>query len=87
MAGSIPFDIPPGQPADAALAGSAGPAEERHMDHVVAGLAAAFALDIDLSRAAEQRYDEKWPPGRTLWFVVLCSAALWAMIAAVVMAL
>jgi len=87
VAGSIPFDMPPGQPADAVLARSAGAAEERHMDQVVTGLAAAFALDIDLSHAAERRYEEKWPPGRTLWFVILCSAALWAMIAALVMAL
>lgn len=87
MAGSIPFNMPPGQPTDAALAAGAGPAEDRHMDQVVAGLAAAFALDIDLAHPKERQFEEKWPPGRTLWFVVVCSAALWAMIAAFVMAL
>jgi len=57
------------------------------MDRVMAGLAAAFALDIDLVNAAGRRAVEKWPPGRTFWFVVLSSAGLWALIAGLIILL
>ena len=57
------------------------------MDRVMAGLAAAYALDIDLVNAAGRRAVEKWPPGRTFWFVVLSSAGLWALIAGLIILL
>ena len=57
------------------------------MDRVMAGLAAAFALDVDLANTAERRDVEKWPPGRTFWFVVLSSAALWAVIVGLIILL
>ena len=52
------------------------------MDQVMAELALAFALDIDLANA--QADEEKWPMGRTLAFAILTSAALWALIASLI---
>ena len=53
---------------------------DRPMDQVMADLALAFALDIDQAQADE----EKWPMGRTVAFVILTSAALWALIAGLI---
>jgi hypothetical protein len=53
-----------------------GIGSDRPMDQVMADLALAFALDIDQAQADQ----EKWPMGRTLAFVILTSAALWALI-------
>jgi len=55
---------------------------DRPMDQVMADLALAFALDIDLAK--EQADEEKWPMGHTVAFAILTSAALWALIAGVV---
>ena len=55
-----------------------GIGSDRPMDQVMADLALAFALDIDLAKA--QADEEKWPMGRTVAFAVLSSAALWALI-------
>jgi hypothetical protein len=85
VARSAPFEIfPLGQPAGAAPVGIVGPDEERRMDQMMADLAAAFALDHDLVNTLERQDGEKWPPGRTILFVVLSSAALWALIAGLI---
>ncbi len=57
-------------------------AENRPSDRIMADLALAFSLDIDL--ANEQAAEEKWPAGRTAMFVVLSCAALWALIAGLI---
>jgi hypothetical protein len=57
-----------------------GICSDRPMDQVMADLALAFALDIDLAQAD----GEKWPMGRTLAFAILSSAALWALIAGLI---
>jgi hypothetical protein len=56
-----------------------GIGSDRPMDQVIADLALAFALDIDLAK--EQADEEKWPMGHTVAFAILTSAALWAVIA------
>jgi hypothetical protein len=59
-----------------------GIGSDRPMDQVMADLALAFALDIDLANT--QADEEKWPMGRTLAFAILTSAALWALIAGLI---
>ncbi len=59
-----------------------GIGSDRPMDQVMADLALAFALDIDLAKMEAD--EEKWPMGRTLAFTILTSAALWALIASLV---
>lgn len=56
-----------------------GSADDRAMDRIMADLALAFDLDIDLANAEGE--EAKWPMGHTLVFVVFTSAALWALIA------
>ncbi len=59
-----------------------GIGSDRPMDRVMADLALAFALDIDLAKA--QADEEKWPMDRTLAFAILASATLWALIVGLV---
>jgi len=55
---------------------------DRPMDQVMADLALAFALDIDLAKVEAD--EDKWPLGRSIRFVILSSAALWALIAGLI---
>jgi len=69
VAGSASFEIPPpGRLADPAIADPVGPGEELPMDRVMAGLAAAFALDIDLVNAADGER-RKMAARPHFWFV------------------
>jgi hypothetical protein len=59
-----------------------GIGSDRPMDQVMADLALAFTLDIDLAKVEAD--EEKWPMGRTLAFAILASATLWALIAGLI---
>ena len=56
-----------------------GSSDDHAMDRIMADLALAFDLDIDLANAEDE--EPKWPMGHTLAFVIVTSAALWALIA------
>jgi hypothetical protein len=78
MVRPVPFAvIPGGRPEGDSLLGGGNSQASVSADRVMAELTLAFALDIARAHADEP----KWPLGRTMAFVVLSSAALWALIA------
>ncbi len=79
--------LPDSQPEGAVLPSLGSEGEKRRMDRVMADLAVAFTLDIDLASDLAEPGVEKWPPWRTLGFAVLTSLALWALIAGLIVIL
>ena len=81
MVRPVPFAVIPGGRLEGdSLSGSGKSQASDRADRVMADLTLAFALDIDQAQTDE----EKWPLGRTTAFVVLSSAALWALIAGLI---
>ncbi len=53
-------------------------------DDALQMLAQAFEMDWNTVHAQAVSETDPWPMGRTIWFVIFASAALWACIAGIV---
>ena len=85
MVRAASFDFAPAPlPENTILPGLEDEGEKRRMARVMADLAVAFALDIDLASTPQEPDVEKWPPWRTIGFAVVTSLVLWALIAGLI---